>query len=297
MSEVKQIDFSNFPKDIASAQIEGKVFLRDNINSHESYLPVVNKMSSPVQLKMSVIFICMRGIMDININLQHYQLTANHVATLTATSFMQITNVSNDFQGYMIAIEKDFLDYSQDFRIGLALINQNKEYPVAPLSENNMQDLIEIYAMMKRKLNEKGFKYKEQVAKNYLNILRYNGLQAIVEYLGKSRPLITNHKEDMLYQFISIVRSNYKSERQMSFYSTQMGVTPKYLSTVIKEISGKNATDWINEYVILEAKTLLKNSDLQIKAICHELNFSSVSVFSKYFKLNTGMTPKEYRNS
>lgn len=297
MKEVKQIDFNSFPHNLDCTQIEGKLFLTDNVDLPDDYVPMTINAHGPVKLKMSLIFICTQGHMDININLQEYKLIPKHVATITANSFMQITEISKDFKGYLIAISQGFLDYSQDFKIGLAMINQTREYPLAPLSDSNMQDAIDIYTMMKRKLREPNFKYKEQVAKNLLNILRYNGLQAIVEYLGKKRPLITNRKEDMLNQFITIVRDNYKTERQLSFYSTQMGVTPKYLSTVIKEISGKYATDWINEYILLEAKALLKNSDMTIKEICMGLNFSSVSVFTKYFKQNTGYTPKEYRES
>lgn len=297
MKEVKQIDFNSFPHNLDCTQIEGKLFLTDNVDLPDDYVPMTINTHGPVKLKMSLIFICTKGHMDININLQEYKLIPKHVATITANSFMQITEISKDFKGYLIAISQGFLDYSQDFKIGLAMINQTREYPLAPLSDSNMQDAIDIYTMMKRKLREPNFKYKEQVAKNLLNILRYNGLQAIVEYLGKKRPLITNRKEDMLNQFITIVRDNYKTERQLSFYSTQMGVTPKYLSTVIKEISGKYATDWINEYILLEAKALLKNSDMTIKEICMGLNFSSVSVFTKYFKQNTGYTPKEYRES
>lgn len=297
MKEVKQIDFNSFPHNLDCTQIEGKLFLTDNVDLPDDYVPMTINAHGPVKLKMSLIFICTQGHMDININLQEYKLIPKHVATITANSFMQITEISKDFKGYLIAISQGFLDYSQDFKIGLAMINQTREYPLAPLSDSNMQDAIDIYTMMKRKLREPNFKYKEQVAKNLLNILRYNGLQAIVEYLGKKRPLITNRKEDMLNQFITIVRDNYKTERQLSFYSTQMGVTPKYLSTVIKEISGKYATDWINEYILLEAKALLKNSDMTIKEICMGLNFSSMSVFTKYFKQNTGYTPKEYRES
>ncbi|MBO5978972.1 MAG: AraC family transcriptional regulator [Bacteroidales bacterium] len=74
-------------------------------------------------------------------------------------------------------------------------------------------------------------------------------------------------------------------------------MSPKYLSKLIKEVSGKSAPEWINAYVMLEDKHLLKYTDISIKEIVFKLNFSNQTVFYKYFKAHTGMTPTEYRNS
>lgn len=74
-------------------------------------------------------------------------------------------------------------------------------------------------------------------------------------------------------------------------------MSPKYLSKLIKEVSGKSAPEWIDAYVMLEAKHLLKYTDISIKEIVFKLNFSNQTVFYKYFKAHTGMTPTEYRNS
>ena len=83
----------------------------------------------------------------------------------------------------------------------------------------------------------------------------------------------------------------------MAFYADQLCLSPKYLSRLIKEVSGKSAPEWIDAYVMLEAKHLLKYTDISIKEIVFKLNFSNQTVFYKYFKAHTGMTPTEYRNS
>ena len=85
--------------------------------------------------------------------------------------------------------------------------------------------------------------------------------------------------------------------RNVGFYADKLSLTPKYLSRIIKEASGRSAPEWIDEYVILESKNLLKYSELPIKEIVSRLNFPSQSVFYKYFKAHTGQTPTEYKNS
>lgn len=83
----------------------------------------------------------------------------------------------------------------------------------------------------------------------------------------------------------------------MGFYAEKLHITPKYLSTVIKQNTGKSVNDWIDDYVILEAKALLKSSRMTIQQISDELNFVDQSAFGKYFKRIEGMSPKDYKNS
>ena len=67
------------------------------------------------------------------------------------------------------------------------------------------------------------------------------------------------------------------------------------MSALIKEVSGRSAAQWIDDYVILEAKSLLKYSDLSIQEIAYRLNFSTQSFFGKYFKQHTGISPGQYK--
>jgi AraC-like DNA-binding protein len=80
-----------------------------------------------------------------------------------------------------------------------------------------------------------------------------------------------------------------------TFYADRMCFTPKYLSKVIKENSGKSANSWIDDYVILEAKAMLKSTNMTVQQINDELNFPSQSFFGKYFKRIVGVSPKEYK--
>lgn len=91
------------------------------------------------------------------------------------------------------------------------------------------------------------------------------------------------------------IQKHYKTERSVNFYANKLFLTAKYLSKVVQENSGKTATNWIDDYVILEAKALLNSSKLTIQQISDELNFPSQSFFGKYFKRKVGMSPKEYR--
>lgn len=92
------------------------------------------------------------------------------------------------------------------------------------------------------------------------------------------------------------MQKNYKHERSVKWYSDRLCLTPKYLSEIVKQASGRTARQWLMAFVLIEIKSLLRNTDYSIKQIAQEMNFSSQSSFGKYFHHATGLTPKEYRN-
>lgn len=108
---------------------------------------------------------------------------------------------------------------------------------------------------------------------------------------------LVNNKGRMVNQFLALVQENYKRHRFLDFYASRLEITPKHLSRTVKSQTGFTAVEWIERFVILEAKVLLKSTNLNIQQISDELNFPSQSFFGKYFKKYTGKSPKEYRNS
>lgn len=98
-------------------------------------------------------------------------------------------------------------------------------------------------------------------------------------------------------KFLSLVQQHFKKERFLDFYANKLDVSTKHLSRTVKEASGFSAVEWIDRFVILEAKVLLKSTNMTVQQISDELNFKSQSIFGKYFKKHTGKSPKEFRNN
>lgn len=71
----------------------------------------------------------------------------------------------------------------------------------------------------------------------------------------------------------------------------------QYLTMVIKEVSGKSAKDWIVEYIVLEIKALLKNTNMNIQEIAVKTNFANQSSLGRFFRKHTGMSLSQYRMS
>jgi len=104
-------------------------------------------------------------------------------------------------------------------------------------------------------------------------------------------------RDKLVEKFLQCVRENYKERRDIEFYAGKLFLTPKYLSKALKQKSGKTAAEWIEDHVMLEARALLKSTNLTIQQISEELNFPSQSFFGKYFKRIAGLSPKEYQKT
>ena len=105
---------------------------------------------------------------------------------------------------------------------------------------------------------------------------------------------LTRH-EYLFTCFTDLVSTHLDKERSINFYASQMCISPKYLSTIVKQVSGKTPTEYIKEKMIDEIKYRLCCTQASIKEIAYGLNFSNLSFFGKYFKADTGYSPSSYR--
>ncbi|WP_343670461.1 helix-turn-helix transcriptional regulator [Chitinophaga sp.] len=99
----------------------------------------------------------------------------------------------------------------------------------------------------------------------------------------------------LYYQFRSLVNEHFHQVRKIQAYANMLHIPAAQLNLICKSASGKTPSMLLNERIVLEAKTLLSNTDLSIKEITDVLDFSDPSNFVKFFKLYTSFTPKQYR--
>lgn len=104
-----------------------------------------------------------------------------------------------------------------------------------------------------------------------------------------------SRKINYVHEFLKLLREYYRSQRTVTFYAGKMCISPKYLSLLVKEITGQSAAAIIDRYVINEAKNMLRYSGLTIQQVAYKLNFPNQSAFGKYFKHLTGVSPTHFR--
>jgi len=106
----------------------------------------------------------------------------------------------------------------------------------------------------------------------------------------------TASEKNLFDRFMLLLAKEPNKRQQVSYYASQLNITPKYLSTICKQVSGKSPIRWITESVMDDIYQMLRNTNMSVKEISNKLGFPNSSFFGQYFKEESGMTPLEYRN-
>lgn len=142
--------------------------------------------------------------------------------------------------------------------------------------------------------------YVKSIARNLVSALVYEMMEIAVKYdepVNDENNRYKSRRIGYVHDFMQLVTRYHTKERSVGFYADKLYISPKYLSLIIKETTGKSAAQWIDEYVILEAKNMLRFSGKNIQQIAYDLNFTNQSSFGKFFKHLTGMSPTEFQHS
>jgi AraC-like DNA-binding protein len=243
-----------------------------------------------------------------SVNLNEYDVREGSLMILTDQDIVKVEKGSDDeiknLHWVMIAMSQNFLsDLRVDFKKILSEGVTLLETPVIHLNQE-IRGYFEDYLKLIGKLADSQLPmYGDAVRSLISSMVSIAAGQWIADVNRlRDRKLITvdpssERKMLVFRRFIKLVSEHHTRQRQVLFYADQLCMSPKYLSKLVKEVSGKSAPEWIGAYVMLEAKHLLKYSDMSVKEIVFRLNFSNQTVFYKYFKAHSGMTPTEYRDS
>ena len=247
----------------------------------------------PFKVDMAMAIIYEQGSADLMINMQKYHLEAPAVLIVLNDQIYQPLGHSDDMKSKVILMSRAFAD-SLFTNISMVLPLQTAilKNPVIRM-ENEENVFGQFYQLLLNVMAAPHDDYKLEVAR-HLTLSMFYGYSNY-KHDVQEKPQHSSRQEELYENFVSLLEKNYRTERGIAFYADKLCVTPKYLSSLLKNVTGKTALEIIEEYAIVECKALLRSTKMSIQEISDELNFPSQSVFGKYFKRLTGMSPKEYR--
>jgi AraC-like DNA-binding protein len=227
------------------------------------------------------------------INLKSYVSQAPSITVLIPGQILQYEHISEDFSGFFLVMSQQFADdLLPNLQERLSLYFAFISNPYLPLSQPELESMLDYHDLLKKTRRIEDLSIRKEMVK-HLTLAFYYALTYQSHILSGSaqQPM----QSVLVDKFIKLVEENFREQREVGFYADRLCLTPKYLSKVIKDSSGKSANSWIDDYVILEAKAMLKSTNMTVQQISDELNFPSQSFFGKYFKRIVGVSPKEYK--
>lgn len=247
--------------------------------------------SEPYKIPRSIIGICLAGQCSFKLNLKRHEVKSPAILTLMPGQIIENIEYSPDFEGHAIVLSKRFIDmlnipmWQQQY---IALYDK----PINRIFSDYTQQVSLFLVMLRSAASDVENPYRLQVVENLIRALFYGGISKFHKMESDS----VSYKNSIVERYIELVQTHYREERIIGFYADKLCITPKYLSKLVKEYTGRSAGEWIENYVILEARAMLQSSDMTIQQIASSLNFPNQSFFGKYFKRATGLSPKQYRH-
>lgn len=291
-------EFSNFGNDYVFSHLGGRDMKGDFSDS-------------PIRIDGITTILCTEGEIDIEVDLMPYKLTRNSMMIISRGNLLQIKNIDwSNIDACIFVISSYFInDVNLDMNVlNTMKIGDNHTNPMLNVSADEMQLLWRYVDLIHHNtVGNSDDIYVRSISRCLIASLFYQVMQIASRYragheedeMGNRIAAQRGLSRKSLYvkEFMRLVQEHHMRERSLSFYASQLAISPKYLSVIIRDVTGRTATRWIDDYVILEAKNLLRFSGRTIQQISNDLNFGSQSAFGKYFKKCTGMSPTSYQRS
>jgi AraC-like DNA-binding protein len=289
----------------------GKMSLlpEDSYNSYRGYFFVridtdldkkIELFRYPCRINAYIAIMCIEGSVEIISNLKHYSIGKNCLFVSMPKDIIQLCEW-NSCTLYVIAFDDDsFRKMNIDYNSLLSVFIGIQTHPCIKIEETEAKSLEETFFNMISDIEGfEGKDYYNEVVVSYINLITYKACSFIKRYLEEQSvdvEKVNKRSEEYYNKFMSLLNQNFKHERSIGFYASRLYITPKYMTSLIKKTSGRSAMEWINDYVIMEAKNLLKYTDMSIQEISDYLNFSNQSFFAQYFKRFNGSSPSDFRD-
>lgn len=270
--------------------IENDLLLYDSTTS----LPTLTESA---KMKCLLLAICTGGEIEYTVDTVIHKVSSNDVLIVSEGQVIGDYKMSADAKGVCLLLSYDFFqEIVSNVKELTTLFLFARRHPVFHAEDRLVNELLNYIQAVKLKILDLEHEFRRELVATMLKVLIYDMCNVIyrvqqVEKTGKSRG------ETIFSDFIRLVEKEYRSERRVSWYAEQLYISPKYLSETIKHISKRTPSEWIDYYVMMEIRVLLKNSKMSIKQIAEELNFPNQSFLGKYFKDRYGKSPSQFRRS
>lgn len=280
--------------DLAGEQRQG--LMRECITaSSDSQMQVFR---FPCRIDAFIIGVGTEGETSVSFNLHEFRLKKDSMFIFTPKNILQV-NSQQYFKADVIAISPDFMRrINIDIKNMMPLFLKFVENPALTLTPEESRSMRGMIAQIERETRGPETHFSFDIVSGLIAATIYKVGDIMYHYLAEhpeEQNNSHNRAEEYFKQFTHLLGEHFREERSVGFYARQLCITPKYLTTLIKRISGQSVSEWIDNYEILEAKTLLKYSTMSIQEIAYYLNFPNQSFFGSYFKRNTGMSPSQYK--
>lgn len=255
-----------------------------------------NLVEAPMQIGFLLIVLCTEGEVTFTLGGREQHMEAGDLFISFGEQIIQEEHADRNFHAKAFLMTRQF---AQNCIVGLNMMWPYLLYlmknPVLKMDSEEREWLENCYHLIRRRLSQMSGRYTREATVSLVRAFYFEICNLLDARVQPDQSGVQNRAYAIFDQFIRLLSQHFKLERSVEWYSNEMCLTPKHLSEVVKQVSGKTAGQWITTMVIIEIKNLLKHTTLSIKEIAQDMNFPNQSFLGKYFKNVEGISPSDFR--
>lgn len=251
------------------------------------------------------VILCQAGHIDVYLNGEMVRIAKDDM-------FVRIPSFDTELGPYEYSSDYQFMQVTIDAHIFEQIMFEHirvepnwyakqeyiKTHPIFHLNSASKDFFYAYFHLLELQMRDRATEYRMQIMKtlakaSMMEMLNYIDKLAVLKMSDLVR-LSVNQSDYTFREFMRLLQQ-YPHQREVQWFAKRMEITPKYLSEICKERSGKSASEWIAEVTVAELKYLLRNTTLSIRDVAEKMEFPNTSFFCQYTKKHTGMTPNRFR--
>lgn len=265
-----------------------------------SYKDFPIPLSSSFYINNYAYMLVRRGKGLINISGYNYDFCKNSIVSLVPSHTAQFVNIDSQFEAIGLIITPEFYNKIPPIEKVFKYLNRNLKifnHPVILLSNKDFHVLLNSLLEVHSKIKAVDHLMQQELIQNTFTKFLFEWINCIdSQTVPDSHNIRSSRSEQILNDFVILLREHFREEHLAIFYADKLHISPQYLTSIIKKLTGKTISQFIYDLLYSEASILLNQTNLSIQQIAEELHFSDASAFSKFFKRRSGLTPLKYRN-
>ena len=287
--QIKETDINKAKSWSESVFLDNDLLLTEHIN--KAPMP-----TEPRKMNFILIGLCTKGRIKYQLDTQEMIITPGDILIVSERHIVDHYEPSPDMEGLCMMMSVNFFhEIIQNVRNVNSLFLFARKHPVLSLTPKEQESFKEYFHVIQQKIGDEDNYFRKDLIRTLLLAMFYDVGNIIHSMKESDNEKAQSRGEAIFATFIKLVEAHYRQERRVGWYAQQLCISPKYLSEMVKNVSLRTPNEWIDNYVTMELRVILKNSSKSIKQIALEMNFPNQSFLGKYFKEHVGMSPSKYR--
>lgn len=271
--------------------IRNFILLFDNFDGHN---PLQAIKSSKNTLYQMTIFYLLHGTVTFEINGHDVVINEGQVLTTMPENIVGFKSASSDIRYFMLVVYPKLVSYTfNDLGKNYTNAEFSRTIFINDCPSERLSYCRDIYVTMKEDMIRPPYEFKLVYQRSWLSVMLVQNF--LTHGIDTQKNGDSNSRQyDVYCRFLEALNKFSGEHRSVQYYADLLDISSKYLSFVCISYSNKNASTWIDEYVVQKAKVLMTVHKYSVADVSEMLNFQTSSSFSRYFKRVTGLTPKDY---